>query len=56
MLGRIGLEVDTGQLPHLNRSLAGDYRTYFEADQDLVALVAERYREDIAYFGYQFEG
>ncbi len=56
VLGRIGLEIDTGQLPHLNRSLAGDYRAYFEADQDLVALVAERYREDIAYFGYQFEG
>ena len=56
VLGRIGLETDTRQLPHLNRSHAEDYRTYFEADQHLVALVAERYREDIAYFGYRFEG
>ena len=55
VLGRVGLKIDGGQLPHLNRSLAGDYRSYFEADQDLVDLVAERYREDIAYFGYQFE-
>ena len=55
VLGRVGLKIDGGQLPHLNRSLAGDYRSYFEADQDLVDLVAERSREDIAYFGYQFE-
>jgi len=56
VLGRIGLETDTRQLPHLNRSHAGDYRAYFEADPALVALVAERYREDIAYFSYRFEG
>lgn len=56
VLGRIGLEADGGELPHLNRSQAGDYRTYFEADQELVDLVAERYREDIQYFGYRFEG
>jgi hypothetical protein len=56
VLDRVGLEIDGGQLPHLNRSLAGDYRAYFEADRDLVDLVAERYREDIAYFGYRFEG
>lgn len=56
MLGRIGLEIDGQQLPHLNRSLAGDFRAYFERDQDLVDLVAKRYREDIEHFGYRFEG
>ncbi len=56
VLRRIGLDIDGAQLPHLNRSLAGGYRDYFDEDLDLVDLVAERYCEDIAYFGYQFEG
>ncbi len=56
VLGRIGLETDGRQLPHLNRSVAGDYRAYYEGDQDLVDFVAERYREDIELFGYRFEG
>lgn len=55
VLERVGVAVDCSQLPHLNRSLAGDHRSYFEADPDLVDLVAERYREDIDYFGYSFD-
>jgi len=56
VLERVGIAVERAQLPHLNRSLAGDHRSYFEADPDLVDLVAERYREDIDYFGYRFDG
>ena len=56
MLERIGIAVDRAQLPHLNRSLAGDYRSYFEADPDLVEVVAEHYREDIDTFGYRYDG
>ncbi len=54
VLRRIGIKTDGQQLPHLNRSVAGDYRAYYEGDQDLVDLVAERYREDIDHFGYRF--
>ena len=55
MLERIGIAVDRAQLPHLNRSLAGDCRSYFEADPDLVDVVAEHYREDIDTFGYRYD-
>lgn len=54
LLQRVGIDVNRAQLPHLNRGLAGDYRSYFEADPDLVEIVAERYREDIDHFGYRF--
>jgi len=55
VLGRIGIAFDKERIPHLNRSRAGDYRCYFDADPDLVDLVAERYREDIDFFGYRFD-
>lgn len=55
VLRRIGLQFKWEKLPHLNRSLAGEYRAYYESDPDLIDLVAEHYREDIAYFGYRFE-
>ena len=53
VLRRLGIDADP--LPHLNRSLAGDYRAYYASDPDLVEVVAERYREDVAHFGYRFE-
>ena len=56
VLGRIGLDIDASQLPHLNRSQAGDYRAYYDADPDLIDVVARRYREDISTFGYRYEG
>ena len=56
LLERIGLDIDASRLPHLNRSQAGDYRAYYDADPDLVDVVARRYREDISHFGYRYEG
>jgi hypothetical protein len=56
VLAQVGIDFDPTQLPHVNRSAAGDYRSYFEGDPDLVDRVAERYRGDIETFDYQFEG
>lgn len=56
VLGRIGLDIDASQLPHLNRSQAGDYRAYYDADPDLIDVVARRYADDISTFGYRYEG
>ena len=56
VLDRIGIEIDGTRLPHLNRSEAGDYRAYYDADPGLIDVVARRYSEDIANFGYRFEG
>jgi len=33
-----------------------DHRAYYDADPDLVDVVARRYREDIAQFGYRYDG
>jgi len=56
VLAEVGVALDARQLPHLNRSQARDYRSYFEGDRELVDRVAERYRSDIETFEYQFEG
>lgn len=41
------------RLPHLNRSRHNDYRTYY--NDRTSALLEEYSKEDIDYFGYQFE-
>lgn len=51
----IGIDPAKHQLPHVNRSHVGDYRGYFQDDPELVAVVRDRYREDIEHFGYSFE-
>lgn len=48
---RLGIE---NRLPHRNRSVHKDYREYYTPETK--ALVAELYREDIEFFGYDFEG
>ena len=47
---RIGI---ASTLPHKNRSAHRDFREYYTPATR--ALVAEAYREDIEYFGYEFE-
>ena len=39
------------QLPHLNKSAAYDYRSYYDART--LDLAGEIYRHDITRFGYQ---
>lgn len=49
---RLGLpELD---IPHKNRSLRDDYRKYYS--DDMVDYVAEKYKLDIDYFGYNYGG
>jgi hypothetical protein len=47
---RIGIECS---LPHKNRSSHGDFRDYYTPRTR--ALVAEAYRKDIEFFGYEFD-
>jgi hypothetical protein len=47
---RIGIEAS---LPHVNRSAHGSFRDYYTPETR--ALVAQAYRDDIEYFGYDFE-
>lgn len=46
------LGIDGASLPHKNSSEHRDYRTYY--DDDTREIVAERYKRDIEYFGYEF--
>ena len=41
-------------LDRVNSSRRGDYRRYY--DQALIDGVAARYAQDLALFGYSFEG
>lgn len=41
-------------MPHLNQSKHRDYRAYYDAETR--ELVADYFQEDIALFGYEFEG
>jgi hypothetical protein len=49
--GRVGIEAP---LPHLNRSVHRDYRTYY--NDHTRGLVAEHFRCDIELFNYSFDG
>jgi len=40
-------------LPHINRTRHSDYQNHYSDFS--AALIAEHYREDIEYFGYQFD-
>jgi hypothetical protein len=40
-------------LPHENKSRRKDYRHYYTPE--LISLVAEAYRDDVLFFGYQYE-
>jgi hypothetical protein len=55
-LRRCGIDSGAHQLPHVNRSQAGDYRSYFNGDEELMTIVSNKYQEDIELFGYRFEG
>lgn len=46
---RIGISVD---LPHENRTKRKSYKDYYDAET--MSAVAEVYREDIEYFGYEY--
>lgn len=47
------LGIDGPRLPHHRSSAHRDYRTYYTPAT--AALVAEAFREDIEFFGYQFQ-
>lgn len=47
---RLGIEYN---LPHKNRSTHKDFREYYKPHTK--ALVAEAFKEDIEFFGYQFD-
>jgi hypothetical protein len=49
---RIGLL--SRPLDRVNASRRGDYRRYY--DRELIDGVAARYAQDLALFGYDFEG
>jgi hypothetical protein len=40
-------------LPHRNKMTQDDYRTYY--DDELIQLVADIYKKDIDYFGFDFD-
>jgi hypothetical protein len=46
------LEID-GTLPHLNRSIHRDYKSYYT--EKSVRLIEEHFEEDIDFFQYRFE-
>jgi hypothetical protein len=48
------LGIPSRPLDRVNGSKHGDYRTYY--DQTLIDAVAVRYAQDIALFGYTFDG
>ncbi len=47
---KFGIPLQT--VPHYRRSSRSDYRSYY--DEETQAIVAERYRSDIAAFNYRF--
>ena len=49
-LKKIGLKEES--LPHLNKSDRGSYDQYY--DQECIDIVAERFKDDIDYFKYDF--
>jgi hypothetical protein len=48
---RVGADVS---LPHVNRTTHNDYREYY--DDRLAATVGEHWKQDVALFGYGFDG
>jgi len=49
--GRVGV---SSRLPHLNKTPRKSYTDYYTSQT--AALVAEAYKEDVEFFGYDFEG
>lgn len=56
VLELIGVPAGTPPLPHVNKGHAEDYRRYYDQDRALIESVGERYAEDIARFGYAYDG
>ena len=48
------LNIPSTKLPHVNTSGKKHYSAYY--DRELVALIQEKFREEIAWGGYHFEG
>lgn len=56
LLEMLGVEVDAGQLPHeTHGSTPVDHRSYYDGDDDLIAVVAQHCESDIERFGYRFD-
>ncbi len=52
----IGIPADGHPLPHVNKGHGDDYRRYYDEDPALIERVGDRYGEDVACFGYAYEG
>jgi hypothetical protein len=48
----LGIELKT--IPHENRSVRGHYSSFYTPKTKMI--VEERFKRDIEYFGYEFEG
>jgi chondroitin 4-sulfotransferase 11 len=48
----LGIELET--IPHENRSVRGHYSSFYTPKTKMI--VEERFKRDIEYFGYEFEG
>ena len=46
------IEIPQHQLPHCNKTNHKHYTEYYDAE--LREIIANRFREDIEYFGYKF--
>ncbi len=48
------LDIDLKSIPHENRSVRGHYSSFYTPETKMI--VEERFKRDIEYFGYEFEG
>jgi hypothetical protein len=49
---KLGIELRS--IPHENRSVRGHYSSFYTPETKMI--VEERFKRDIEYFGYEFEG
>ena len=55
VLRRAGIDPTKHRLPHVNRSRTVRHRDYYRNDPELIAIVRDRFRDDIDHFGFRFE-